>query len=272
MSIGQESESVNESPSGQVRVSVESGVAWLTLDNPRRLNALSFDMLVEMRAAVAAVASDPLVRAVVVRGAGEKAFASGADISELAQAHGSAQARARYDAAVRTAWNEWRALLKPVVAMIRGYCLGGGLALALEADIRICSADSSFGLPVARLGAGYHDIEPLMATVSPAWASDILFTGRRLTSAEALTAGLVSSVEPADRLEAKVRSITEAIAANAPLTVKAAKLSILDLRKAPQDRDPEAVRAAADACFSSHDFVEGAQAFRDRREPRFEGR
>ena len=163
---------------------------------------------------------------------------------------------------------------KPVLAMIQGYCIGGGLLTAMGADIRICSEGSQFGVPAAKLGLGYGygGVQQLMALVGPAWAAEILFSARRFTDDEALAIGLVNRVVPTADLEAAVRELAAQIAANAPLTVKACKAAIREARKDPAQRDLDRVAQMVEACFRSSDYREGQAAFLEKRPPRFEGR
>ena len=186
---------------------VEDGIGWMTYNNPARLNAMSVDMTLAVPRILSAFRDDPDVRVIVVTGAGTRAFVSGADISEFGERRTSVDARAEYDTAMADAWRVWRELDKPIVAMIRGYCIGGGLLAALRADIRIAAEDSQFAVPAARLGLGYAfgGVEELVALVGPSWAAEILFSARRLSADEALRIGLVNRVVPVDELEAQVR-------------------------------------------------------------------
>jgi enoyl-CoA hydratase len=182
----------------QMLAHVEGGIGWMTYNNPARLNAMSYDMQLAVPRILGAFAADPDVHVVVVRGAGERAFVSGADISEFSEKRTTVAARAGYDDALATAWGSWRLVDKPIIAMIRGYCIGGGLLTAMKTDIRIAAEGSQFGVPAAKLGLGYAygGVEELMALVGPAWTSEILFSARRLSADEALRIGLVNRVVP----------------------------------------------------------------------------
>jgi enoyl-CoA hydratase/carnithine racemase len=171
-------------------------------------------------------------------------------------------------------WRAWRTLDKPVLAMIRGYCIGGGLLAALRADIRLAAVGSQFGVPAARLGLGYAfgGVEELAALVGASWAAEILFSARRLTADEALRIGLVNRVVAPERLEPEVRALANAIAANAPLTVRACKVAIREAMKPPSERDRAHVDELVETCFRSEDYLEGQAAFAEKREPRFRGR
>ena len=205
---------------------------------------------------------------------GERAFVSGADISEFSEKRTTVAARANYDDALAAAWASWRTVDKPIIAMIRGYCIGGGLMTAMKADIRVAADGSEFAIPAAKLGLGYAygGVEELMALVGPSWASEILFSARRLGADEALRIGLVNRVVPVDELEPAVRALAATIAANAPLTVQACKAAIREARRDPSVRDLEAVERMVEACFRSDDYLEGQAAFAEKRPPRFRGR
>jgi enoyl-CoA hydratase len=252
---------------------VEGGIGWMTYNNPERLNAMSYDMQIAVPRILAAFTADPDVHVIVVRGAGDRAFVSGADISEFSEKRTTVAARADYDDALAAAWGSWRTVDKPIIAMIRGYCIGGGLLTAMKADIRIASDDSQFGVPAAKLGLGYAygGVEELMGIVGPSWTAEILFSARRLDAEEARDIGLVNHVVPVPELEATVRELAATIAANAPLTVQACKAAIREARKDPDQRDLDAVERLVEACFRSEDYLEGQAAFAEKRAPRFKG-
>jgi enoyl-CoA hydratase/carnithine racemase len=252
---------------------VEGGIGWMTYNNPARLNAMSYDMQLAVPRILGAFAADPDVHVVVVRGAGERAFVSGADISEFSEKRTAVDARAEYDAALAAAWASWAKVDKPIIAMIRGYCIGGGLLTAMNADIRIASDDSQFGVPAAKLGLGYQygGVEQLMSLVGPSWTAEILFSARRLSAEEARHIGLVNRVVPVAELEPTVRDLAASIAANAPLTVQACKVALREARKDPAQRDLEMVDRMVEACFRSEDYLEGQAAFAEKRAPNFRG-
>ena len=261
-------------PTDKMLAEVDDGVGWMIYNNPARHNAQSLEMVRAVPMILSAFAGDPEVSVVVVTGSGERAFVSGADISEFAERRTTAEARAEYDAAAADAAAAWGQLDKPIIAMIRGYCLGGGLAIAMAADIRIAAEGSQFAIPAARLGLGYGlaGVETLVALVGRAWASEILFSARRLSAEEALHIGLVNRVLPGAELEAAVRELASTIAGNAPLTLRAAKFAIREAGRDPAVRDRDAVRRAVEACFRSEDYVEGQRAFLEHRDPVFKGR
>jgi enoyl-CoA hydratase len=254
-------------------LTVDDGIARVTFNNPGKHNALSTEMSAALPPLLEFLQADPEVRVVVLTGAGSKAFVSGADISEFAERRTTPEARVEYDRAMADAGRAWISLQKPIIAMIRGYCIGGGLVTALQADIRIASDDGQFAIPAARLGLGYsyEAVETLMSAVGPAWTAEMLFSARRLSAAEAVQIGLVNRVTPAEQLEAEVMDLARTIAQNAPLTVVACKAAIREARRAPDRRTLDRVAQLVEACFRSEDYLEGQRAFHERRSPRFTG-
>lgn len=260
-------------PTDLVRAERRDGVGWVTLDNAAKRNAITMAMWEAMATAFAAFAGDPDVRVVVLQGAGGKAFASGADIGEMERmrAEGRAAEYTSRNAAARAVLER---LDKPLIAMIRGYCVGGGLGLALAADLRIASSDSIFGVPAARLGIAYAatSTERLAALVGPAFAKELMFTGETISADVALARGLVNRVVPPDLLEAEVAALAARIAANAPLSLRATKLTIDAITGPPARRDDARIAELARACADSEDLREGQRAFREKRPPVFTGR
>jgi enoyl-CoA hydratase len=255
----------------QLVASYAAGVAELVLNNPARRNAFSRDMLTHLPAVVDELTGRWSARVLVISGAGGKAFASGADVSELQPAGDPAMAS--YESLYRDALRHIRELAIPVIAMIDGYCLGGGMQLALTADVRYATPRSTFGIPAARIGLGYRETEPLAILIGTANAAEMLFTARHYPAADAARIGLVNQLFEVGQLRTEVVGhIAAQIAANAPLSIRAAKLSLRELSKPAGERDHEAVRRAVDDCVRSQDLLEGRQAFRERREPRFTGR
>ena len=252
----------------------KDGIGWMTFNNPERRNALS----VEMRQAAIRIlddfSADDAVRVVVMKGAGDKAFVSGADISQFESQRSTPEQIAAYSALTQRFEGTMNKLQKPLIAMIRGYCLGGGLAVALTADIRIAADDAQFGIPAARLslGYGFPGTRKLTDLVGPSCAKEILFTARRYAAAEALQMGLINRVVPVADLENHVRELATMIADNAPLTIRAAKTIIGEIVKDPADRDMVACERVVETCMSSSDYVEGRRAFMEKRKPAFTGR
>lgn len=256
-----------------LRATVHGPIARLTFNDPARHNVLSLAMQDAIPAVVEAWEADSAVRAIVIEGAGGRAFVAGADISEFGARRTAPQDRAEYDKRSGAAWRVWRHVSKPVIAKIDGYCIGGGLLMALQADIRICSEPSTFAIPAARLGLGYGfgGVRQLLSQVNPAIASEILFSARRFSSAEALDVGLVNRVVSADELEAAVVELARQIARNAPLTIAACKAAIRLAAESGSGVDTTEVDALAEACFASQDYLEGQAAFLAKREPEFRG-
>jgi enoyl-CoA hydratase len=252
----------------------EGAIARIILNNPARLNAISMEMWNRLDQTLEAVAEDRATRVLVISGAGGKAFSAGADISEFDRRHADAAAvrnASSRDAAVCARLEE---LEKPTIAEIEGYCLGGAVAFALCCDLRICSDDSRFGIPPAKLGHCYEpqSIARVMKAVGVANAREILFTARQFSAPEAYDMGLVNRVVPKAELSAYVQDYAETIAANAPLTVRAVKRITGELLKEPASRDMDLCHALVAECYASEDHREGRRAFMGKRKPVFKGR
>lgn len=259
---------------GKILASVENGIGLITFNQPEKRNAISVHMWAGLEQVFGAWEHDGSIRVVVLTGAGDKAFVSGADISEFESRRNNVDAGREYERATSAGRAKLSAFPKPIIARIRGYCLGGGLAIAMQADLRIAAEDSEFGIPAARLGVayGFHSVRRLIALVGPAHASMILFTGSRIGSAEAARIGLVNQVVPNEELVDVVAGLARRIAENAPLSVRAGKLTIEQALRDPAGRDLQALEKASAACFNSEDYREGRTAFLEKRPPKFQGR
>jgi enoyl-CoA hydratase/carnithine racemase len=250
------------------------GIGWMTFNNPERHNAVSMEMWQAAERILADFTADDAVRVVVLHGAGGKAFVSGADISKFESERASEAAVEAYQVQVRRVHDLMGDLPKPSIAMIQGYCIGGGTALAISCDLRICGDTASFGVPAAKLGLGYplYGLRRLVDLVGPAFAKEIFFTARRFTAEEARIMGLVNRVVPNADVEAFVLDYAKTIAANAPLTVTSAKFIIQEALKDRGAADEEACGRMVKACFASEDYIEGRRAFMEKRAPVFKGR
>lgn len=253
---------------------VEDGIGWMTFNNPARHNALSLEMWQGIGDILEHFEADDGVRVAIMQGAGGKAFVSGADISEFDAKRSNARQKAEYARASARGGRALAAFAKPLIARIEGYCIGGGLAAALSADVRFATPDSTFGIPAAKLGLGYDydGLAKLARVVGPASARDILFSARFLNAEEALRIGLVNFIVERGAIEEEVIGYARRIAANAPLTVKAAKAALDAWEGGGKPEDLQRVRALVNDCFDSQDYREGRSAFAAKRPPRFVGR
>ncbi len=255
-------------------VEKENGIGWIIFNQPEKRNAVSVDMWAAIPAIMADFEADDAIRVIVMKGAGDKAFIAGADISEFGEKRNSPETTKYYDAVSADAHAALVKSSKPVIAMINGFCIGGGVAVALSADIRIAADNTRFAVPAARLGLGYgaDGLKRLIGIVGPAFAKEIFFTARQFDHAEALAMGLVNRVVTACDLDTYVRDYAARIADNAPLTMRAAKMTIDELMKDAERRNLDKCEAAIEACFDSDDYREGRTAFMEKRKPHFKGR
>lgn len=260
--------------SGRMLSEKTGGIGWMTFSNPTKRNAMSLEMWGEMEAILTDFRADPAIRVVVMQGDGDRAFVSGADISQFEKSRSDAASAAAYGAVSDSARAALNSFDKPLIALIRGYCLGGGLGIAMAADLRFAAADARFGIPAANLGAAYSSdsLRRLVNLVGPAAAKDILFSARRLEAEEALRLGLISRILPPEELEGAVRDYATLLAEKAPLSLRASKAIVNELMKPESTQDAAMMRGHVETCFNSADYTEGRRAFMEKRKPEFQGR
>ena len=256
----------------ELRLEIANGIATITIDRPKVRNAITLAMWEAIPTLMETVTQDATVRAIVFRGAGEQAFASGADISEFEKVRRDAATAQAYNQTVDTALAALRSCPKPTVAMIFGHCVGGGLELALALDLRFAADTARFAIPAARLGLAYglDSTSCLVRLVGPARAKEILFSGRTFDAGEAAEMGFVNRVLPARALESYTDDYLRQVAANAPLSIRGAKAMIEGITSG--DLNAQEIRQIVSEIFDSHDYREGVRAFLEKRTPRFEGR
>jgi enoyl-CoA hydratase len=252
----------------------EGRVGTMIFNNPERHNAVSLEMWQAAAQILDDFATDEEVRVVVLTGAGGKSFVSGADISKFEDERATREAVQRYNAATEKVYSAIATHPKPTIAMIQGYCIGGGLNLAVSCDLRFCSEGSRFALPAAKLalGYGYPGLKRFIDTIGPAHTKDIFFSARQFGAGEALAMGLVNRVVPDAELLSFVQEYATGVAGNAPLTVHAIKQISLEVLKPETERDLSRAAALVARCFASQDYVEGRQAFLEKRKPVFTGK
>ncbi len=251
----------------------EGPVGWMVFDNQARRNAVSAAMWAAIPGILAGFEADPAVRIIALTGAGDRAFVSGADISQFAEQRSNEEQTARYDRVSGEATQAIKATRKPTVAVIRGYCIGGGLGIAATCDLRWATEGSKFGVPAGRLGLGYAHpgVKTLLDIVGPAYTKEIFYTAKHFTAAEAQGMGFVNRVLPEAAFDAWVAAELATIAANAPLTLAALKVTVGELLRG-HEGDLARAEAAVTACFGSADYTEGRTAFMEKRQPVFGGR
>ena len=255
----------------QMLAHTDGPVGWMTFDNQARRNAVSAEMWAAIPGIIANFEADPAIRIIALTGAGDRAFVSGADISQFAEQRANPAQTADYDRVSAAATQAIKLATKPTVAIIRGYCIGGGLGVAATCDLRWATAGSKFGVPAGRLGLGYAHagVKTLMDIVGPATTKEIFYTAKHFTAAEALAMGFVTRVQPEESFDAWIAAELATIAQNAPLTLAALKLTVRDLL---DGSDLARADAAVEACFASADYAEGRTAFMEKRPPVFQGR
>ncbi len=260
-------------PAGHLEHHVQGHVGYVTFNNPAKFNAMNYDMWCALPVAMQALVDDPQVRLIILQGAGDKAFVSGADISQF-NTHRNGDASTHYNEATQAGYASVLDCPKPTLAKIRGICMGGGLGLALNCDVRMAAADGKFRMPAGRLGLGYafDGVKRFTEIMGTANTADLFFSARIFGADEALRIGLLKQVIPVAELDAVVGAYAQMVCENAPMTLAAAKRSLLELRKNPHERDMAGVQAMVDACFTSEDYKEGRKAFAEKRTPQFQGR
>lgn len=255
-------------------ITEQSGdIARIIFNQPEKRNAVSLEMWEAVEAAAKRFADDDTVRILVLSGAGGKAFVSGADVSKFETERASKEAVAHYNATTKRVYDLIEGFPKPTIAQIDGFCIGGGVALALCCDLRICGQGSQFAIPAAKLGLGYGfpGLKRLVDVVGPSFAKEIFFTARRFDAEEARVMGLVNRVVEDDRVGEVAEETARTIAANAPMTVASIKFIVRQTVTPESERDLAGCEARVQACFESQDYIEGRRAFLEKRKPNFTG-
>ena len=252
---------------------VKDGVGYITFNNPEKHNAVSIEMWDALEQILDGFRSSKDIRVIVLNGAGGKAFVSGADISKFDKERSSKEAVLSYNKRTQKVYENLETFPKPTIAMIDGYCIGGGLNLAVCCDIRICSEKSKFAMPAAKLSLGYpfSSIKRLFDVMGPGMAKHFMFTAEKISASEALACGLVQKLVSEDSIDSYVKDYALNIANNAPLTIKAMKQIGIEISKNSDERDLLLCEKLASACFDSEDYKEGRKAFMEKRKPNFQG-
>ena len=260
-------------PEGRVVAEKDKSLGRVIFDNIKKHNAMSQAMWDQLAAAMKFFDKEDDIRVVVLEGAGEKSFVSGADISKFESERSDSGRIKEYGVSVERAYSAVQFAIKPTIAKIDGYCYGGGMGIAVCADLRICSENSSFCIPAAKLGVGYGhaNTKVLLDLVGPAFTKEIFYTARRFSSQEALNMGLVNCIQPQEELNQYVANYVEVISNNAPLSVRATNLIVNELLKDKEERDDAFCRRLVEDCSDSQDIEEGRRAFMEKRRPMFVG-
>lgn len=265
--------SIREYADGKILGGREGNIGHLIINNPERHNATSLAMWKGAFEVVDGLARDPETRLLIVSGNGGKAFASGADISKFEQERSDPNDVDHYQASTARFYEALYHFPRPTLAKINGYCIGGGMALAICCDLRVCQQKSKFGVPAAKLGLGYayDGVERLANVVGTSMAAEIFYTARQFTAAEAYDMGLVNRVVADDELDSFTQDYATRISENAPLTIAAIKQIKLAINAVPDQRDHDMMARMVKACFDSEDYIEGRRAFMEKRKPAFKG-
>jgi len=253
---------------------IQGPVGWLVFNNPAKRNAISIDMWEAIPKVFDRFEQDPEIRVIVLRGEGDKAFVSGADVSQYEKQRSSAEGIQYYEEIASRVQERFQNCDKVLVAMIRGYCLGAGVNIALCCDLRLAADDARLGIPAAKLGLGYRasSLKNLVDVIGPANAREVLLTGRQFNADEAIAMGFVHRVAPVAGLDALVLEQCAMISDNAPLTIRASKRIVRELMKSSTAFDAQACAALVKQCFESQDYIEGRRAFMEKRKPVFQGK
>src|SRR5579862_717346 len=259
---------------GKMLAARDGGIGLVTFNQPEKRNAMSMEMWLGLGEILTEFEADDTISVVVLSGAGDKAFVSGADISQFEKNRHNADAQKEYDRLTGIGRDRFHSFPKPIIARIRGFCMGGGLAIAMATDLRIGTPDSRFGIPAARLSIAYapDSVKRLIDLVGPAHARMILYNARRINAAEAERIGLINRMVADEDLNDDVLDLARTIADNAPLSVAASKLTINEMLKDESQRDMAALKRMSEVCFNSADYKEGRTAFMEKRAPRWVGR
>jgi enoyl-CoA hydratase len=259
---------------GTMTATVDGAIGWMAFDNPDKRNAVSAAMWEAIPALFDRFEADPAVRVIVLRGAGDKAFVAGLDISQFEEKFSAEEVQKRHSALTAAAQARIAGAAKPTIAMINGFCIGAGVQIAANCDLRIAADTAKLAVTAAKMGLGYppQGVKRLLDLIGPARVHDLFFTARQIAAAEARDMGLVNQVVAAAELEAAVRATAETVAANAPLSIKAVRDMVREFQKAPGNVDRKVLEAVNRACLTSSDYAEGRRAFTEKRKPVFTGK